>query len=90
MEVPVTTGPDLVIGSSTALFTRGNASATALESRGPVSYAVGAWYWGPTFDVTPAGDRLLMIYETEDPWRASEIQVVQNWCSELERLVPIP
>ena len=87
--VPVTTGPDLVIGSSTALFTRGNASATATAS-GPVSYAVGAWYWGPTFDVAPSGDRLLMIHEAEDPWRASEIHVVQNWFTELERLVPTP
>ena len=88
MEVRVTTDPELKIGSPTVLFSRGSLVGAVSGPVASVSYAVGAWYWGPTFDVSRRGDRLLMVYEAEDPWRASEFHVVLNWFEELKRLVP--
>ena len=86
MEVPVATDPELRVGSPTLLFRRGSPATAISGGRSYVPYALGAWYWGHTFDIAAGGDRLLMVYEVEDPWRASELRVIQGWSEELDRL----
>jgi len=41
-----------------------------------------------SYDISPDGERFLMIRESEDDARGSEIIVVQDWFEELKRLVP--
>jgi hypothetical protein len=41
---------------------------------------------GPTYDISPDGERFLMI--KEDAGGNEAFILVQNWPSELERLVP--
>jgi len=42
-----------------------------------------------TYDVTPDGQRFLMVQETaEPPAHLSQIVLVQNWTEELKRVVP--
>ncbi len=45
-------------------------------------------YSGHTYDVTPDGERFVMIRESETDLTGGEIIVIQNWLEELERLVP--
>lgn len=42
----------------------------------------------PAYDVSPDGERFLMIQDTED--ERTQINVVFTWFEELERLVPTP
>jgi len=41
-----------------------------------------------SFDVSPDGQRFLMIEPSETPNDASQLILVQNWFEELERLAP--
>jgi hypothetical protein len=53
----------------------------------------GAYLLGPggrTYDVSPDGERLLMIKPVENESGTSQIIVVQNWFEELNRLAPPP
>jgi serine/threonine-protein kinase len=43
---------------------------------------------GPNYDVSPDGERFLMIRQDEGASSTSQIIVVQNWFEELERLAP--
>ena len=88
MVLSITTEPELQIGSPTLLFNRGNPVASLDGQRAAVPYARRASNWGAMYDVAPQGDRLLMVYQEEDPGTATEVQVVQNWFEELKRLVP--
>ena len=55
---------------------------------GPYRFSVGASYH--TFDISPDGERFLMIKEDTDPSSAeAQIIVVENWFEELKRLVPV-
>ena len=51
-------------------------------------YSQGA---GRNYDVSPDGERFLMIREgtATEAFEASQIIVVQNWFEELRRLVPV-
>lgn len=63
-------------------FAAGNAEVV-VEGR----YSPGPF--GRTYDVSPDGERFLMIKEHEDVERESpEIVMVLNWLEELKRLVP--
>jgi len=42
------------------------------------------------YDVTPDGQRFVMIKESEEQQEAGQIHVVLNWFEELKRLVPTP
>jgi len=42
------------------------------------------------FDVSPDGQRFLMIQPVEREGGVSQIQVVLNWFEELKRRVPVP
>ena len=42
---------------------------------------------GPSYDVSPDGERFLMVLENETP-ETMELVVVLNWFEELKRLVP--
>jgi len=44
---------------------------------------------GPNYDVSPDGDRFLMIRPVEDASATPQIIVVQNWFEELKRLAPV-
>ena len=88
MVLSITTEPELQIGSPTLLFNRGNPVASLDGQRAAVPYARRASNWGPMYDVAPQGDRLLMVYQEEDPGTATEVHVVENWFEELKRLVP--
>ena len=44
---------------------------------------------GPNYDVSPDGDRFLMIRPVEDVSATPQIIVVQNWFEELKRLAPV-
>jgi serine/threonine-protein kinase len=50
------------------------------------SFAVGI-RWARKWDIHPAGDRFLML-QVENPDPVDGIRVVNNWFTELERLVP--
>ena len=77
IAAPVTTGASFSHGISNVLF----------EGR----YWSGAPGTGPTYDISPDGQRFLMIKEapqTEETSALTDIIIVQNWFEELKRLVP--
>jgi hypothetical protein len=42
------------------------------------------------YDITPDGQRFLMVREVEQPpTRVTHMVLVQNWLEELNRLVPV-
>jgi hypothetical protein len=43
---------------------------------------------GPAFDVSPDGQRFLMVKETDQAPSLTQINVVLNWFEELKRRVP--
>ena len=45
---------------------------------------------GTAYDVSPDGQRFLMVKETEQTTAPVQINVVLNWFEELRRLVPTP
>jgi len=49
-------------------------------------------YWGAVnnYDISPDGQRFVMIKESEEQQEARQINVVLNWFEELKRLVPTP
>jgi eukaryotic-like serine/threonine-protein kinase len=63
-------------------------------SAGPVRRlfegAYGKGYWGlkPEYDVTPDGQRFVMVKTVEDTLRSAPINIVVNWFEELQRRVP--
>jgi len=72
MAVPVTSQPTFSAGKPVALFT-----GDYLASPFPAT--------GVTYDVSPDGQRFLMVKEQAS---AAQINVVVNWFEELKRLVP--
>lgn len=76
MVVPIETEPTFTYGKPQLLFS------------GPYSRAAGPI---PNFDISPDGQRFLMIKDVTQPLEPSardEISVVLNWHEELKRLVP--
>ena len=71
MVVPVSEDPGFEAATPTKIF----------EDR----YATGMWL--PRYDVTPDGERFLML-TGEEREAARELHLVVNWFEELERLVP--
>ena len=52
-------------------------------------YAPGGRSFGRTYDISPDGERFLMIKESgSDEISSTEFILVQNWFEELKRLVP--
>ena len=76
MAVPVETAPALSLGIPTSLFT------------GQYFLDTARVFVEPHYDVSPGGDRFLMVTEAADPTPAP-IQVVLNWVDELGRRVPV-
>jgi len=76
MVVPVDTEPTFKVGKPEELF-EGSYSTSAVTP-GQLQY----------FDISPDGQRFLMI--TEDQQESDQINVVLNWFEELKRLVPTP
>lgn len=76
MAVPVTTQPAFSAGRPSMLF-----EGEYLASPFPQT--------GVTYDVTPDGQRFLMVKDAQTT-SAAQINVVVNWFEELRRLVPIP
>jgi serine/threonine-protein kinase len=72
MVAVVATGTELSVGIPRALF----------EGR----YVMG-WGGGQMYDVSPEGERFLMVREPPEA-APTEIRVVLNWVEELKRLVP--
>jgi len=70
IAVPVQTDPNFTVGNPQVLF------------EGDYHLAPG----GPNYDVSPDGERFLMIRGVEG---TSQLTVVLNWFSELERLAPV-
>ena len=74
MAVAVKTQPDFTAGTPRLLF------------EGQYERA---FVFRPNYDVTPDGQRFLMVQESEQEREAvRQINVVQNWLEELERRVP--
>jgi hypothetical protein len=71
MSVTVSTSPDLVLGTPRLLFDR--------------RYAFGTGITIPNYDVSPDGQRFVMV---KDESGAGRLNVVLNWSEELNRLVP--
>ena len=68
-------------------------TSSAFASGDPQELFSGPYYRtatnrGHTYDVTPDGQKFIMIRESETDRGGSEIVVIQNWLNELERLVP--
>ncbi len=74
MAVEITTEPNFVLGSARMLFERGQ----YMPPTGPYSYPF------PNYDVSPDGQRFLMITKESKP----QINVVLNWFEELKHRVP--
>ncbi len=75
MAVGIETEPDFRIGKPQPIF----------EGQ----YVPGNWY-RPNYDISPDGQRFLMVQPAEQEAGASHINVILNWFEELKRLVPTP
>jgi hypothetical protein len=74
LSVSIRTEPELEVGAERVL----------LEGlRMPAPIWIGD---GPSYDVSPDGERFVMVLETETP-ETMKVVVVLNWLEELERLV---
>jgi hypothetical protein len=71
MSVTVSTSPALSLGTPRVLFDK--------------PYAFGAGVTIPNYDVSPDGQRFVMVKEESG---AGRLNVVLNWTEELNRLVP--
>ena len=71
MVVDVTTSPDLTLSQPRVLF----------EQR----YAFGSAQTIPNYDVSPDGQRFVMV---KDESASGRLNVVLNWFEELKRLAP--
>jgi serine/threonine protein kinase/Tol biopolymer transport system component len=76
MAVDVTTQPTFSAGKPKVLF----------EGQ---YVAVSPGLTGTAFDVSPDGQRFLMVKETEASMSATQINVVLNWFEELKRRAPV-
>jgi serine/threonine-protein kinase len=76
MAVDVTTQPTFSAGKPKMLF----------EGQ---YFAVTPGLTGTAFDVSPDGQRFLMVKETEKATSSTQINVVLNWSEELKRRVPV-
>jgi eukaryotic-like serine/threonine-protein kinase len=76
MVVQITTQPTFAAGRPTMLF-----EGDYLASPFPAT--------GVTYDVTPDGQRFLMIKDAPTE-QATQINVVVNWFEELKRRIPVP
>ncbi len=76
MVVPVRTDPTFEAETPTVLFEG--------------SYSYGRLDLAPQYDVSPDGQRFVMVKEASDAGDTPQtpIHVVQNWFEELKRLVP--
>ncbi len=68
-----------------------------LEAKTPTVLFEGSYHYGrsdltPQYDVSPDGQRFVMVKESTDDGESSatHINVILNWDEELKRLVPIP
>lgn len=77
--VSVSSGDRLELGEPRTLFVLNDLTARA-------NFAFGA-NTGPAHDISPDGERFLMIRQPAAP-PATEIVIVENWLDELKRLVP--
>jgi hypothetical protein len=75
MRVSIQTSPDLIIGKPEELF----AGAYHEEPDGP-----------PNYDVTPDGQRFLMVKPGDQERTAAPIHIVLDWLEALKRRVPVP
>ncbi|MGH9257649.1 MAG: TolB family protein [Vicinamibacterales bacterium] len=71
MSVTVSTSPDLMLGTPRLLF--------------DLRYAFGTGITIPNYDVSPDGQRFVMV---KDESGTGRLNVVLNWSEELKRLVP--
>ena len=74
MAVEISTEPSFSAGKPQALF------------QGPYVSTLGTLLF---YDVSPDGQRFLMLKPTEQAAALTQIVVVQNWFEELKRLVPL-
>ena len=72
LAVSIETDPTFIAGNAEVVFERQYANPQG----------------GRTYDISPDGERFLMIKQVESASEASQIIVVQNWFEELKRLVP--
>jgi hypothetical protein len=73
MVVDTSTNPDLVLSSPRLLF----------EQR----YAFGSSVTTPNYDVSPDGQRFVMV---KDDSGSGRLELVLNWFEELKQRVPVP
>jgi len=72
MVAPITPDPNFTVGTPEPLF-----EVTAFESAGNL---------GPSYDISPDGQRFVALKRSELP--EVQLTVVQNWFEDLRRLVP--
>ncbi len=83
----------MVVAFETEPSFRVRTRALLFEETGTYSLGVGN---GRTYDISPDGQRFLLLKKavidnTDDPFAGlTQIHVVLNWFTELERLVPTP
>ncbi len=76
MVVDITTTPTVKVGKPRRLF------------GGRYSHTLAGAFW-PDYDVTPDGQRFLMVKSSETSELPNHVNVVLNWFDELKRLVPL-
>ena len=75
MRVPMQTSPELIVGKPEMLF----AGAYLGSADGP-----------PNYDVSPDGQRFLMVKPGDEERSSVAIHIVLDWFEELKRRVPVP
>ena len=75
MRVSLQTSPELIVGKPEVLF----AGVYHYSADGP-----------PNYDVSPDGQRFLMIKPGDEDRSTSAIHIVLDWLEELKRRVPVP
>ena len=84
MAVRVETEPGFTLGNAVLLFERRYFAGDLAAAVGMGTIAVGR-----TYDISPDGERFLMIKEqASDEPSTAEFILVLNWFEELKRLVP--
>ena len=89
MGVTIEETSALAVGSPVRLFSQTGPLAPLERNPPLVPYGLESVNFGPTYDLSPDGERFLMVRHEHNPYLVGEVIVVQNWLEELKRLVPV-
>jgi len=86
-------GQELFYRNGEAMMVVGIKNEPAFTAGSPVVLFTGRYYiafTGVNYDISPDGQRFLMMKEADEEEGQGQINIVLNWFEELKRLVPTP